>query len=240
MDLSRNKLTNIQVDQLNIGGLKRLQLAHNSISLLVTNCFSSALERLDISFNLLEDIPSGAFGNLEELVDLNLSGNKLKAVTLDFSLPNLASLDLSQNFITSIPRNTFSKFLELTHLKLGYNSLTFISGDVFSRKNHILLNLELHGNKLVTLNRELSDRLESSGQITIGGNPFSCACLWDIMKHLRNKGLNQPDCDSSYLSSGDAAVCVVMNVECDGNEVLTSQQYEEFNKSLKLYTCGKD
>lgn len=223
-----------------MSGLKELTLGHNAITLIVADCLPSSLEKLDLSHNLLEEIQGGVLQNLEDLVDLNLSGNRLTGMAATFSLPSLVSLDLSQNLIAILDRNGFSKFPELKELKLGYNNLTSISSDIFSKKGSLLTNLELHGNKLVSLGHEVGERLESSGKITLGGNPWACSCLWDIMKHLSDREIGQPGCDSEFLSSGDAAVCVVMNVECDGSEILTDEQYEEFRRSLKYYTCGRD
>lgn len=238
IDLSWNKLTNIQVDQLTVTGLKRLSLSHNVITLLVARCFPDTLEELDLSDNILEEIQPSILSNLKDLVKLNLSENKLKIITPTVSLPSLAVLDVSHNIVAGINRGSFSDFPELKELRLGYNNISYLSPHIFSENASPLNVLELHRNKLVSLDYDLGRVLSDSAEVTLGGNPWSCSCLWEIRNYFNDRHITQPKCDDNYLASGTAAVCVVMNITtCTGNEVLTDALLKEFETSLQYYRC---
>lgn len=129
-------------------GLRRLNLAHNSIkSLDLTLVFLEKLEELDLSHNLLTSIGTGNFEAQSRLRELRLANNNFTALSAGaFSgLAALNLLDLSHNGLSELPVHALDDLPHLTVLNLGHNRLHMLSQRTF-RGLHSLLVLDLCDN----------------------------------------------------------------------------------------------
>ena len=80
----------------------------------------SSLERLDLTYNELVDLPSGVFDGLSNLRQLDLGGNQLNLRTGVFDgLSNLEYLKLYENGLSVLPPGTFAGLPNLERLDLG-------------------------------------------------------------------------------------------------------------------------
>ncbi|XP_030751815.1 toll-like receptor Tollo [Sitophilus oryzae] len=213
-----NHIVNISRDAFStLPSLQVLNLASNRIRYVEQSAFSSnpTLKAIRLDANELTDI-SGVFTNLQSLVWLNVSSNKL--VWFDFShlpvslewldmhgneIPELGNyyevrnmlkikmLDVSFNLITQIQENAIPDSVETLYLQ--NNRITSVAPNTFTHKKH-LEKVVLYGNKiryldLAALNLSPVSDDRDLPQFYIGGNPFYCDCKMEWLlriNHLSN------------------------------------------------------
>ncbi|XP_075004300.1 leucine-rich repeat neuronal protein 4 isoform X2 [Calonectris borealis] len=109
-----------------------LQLTNSSLTAFPV-CLPEALETLDLSNNLLEEVNSTEIANLPRLRILSLRQNYLQAVRWGSeALSSLLSLDLSFNKLSSVPSCHSSALPNLRWLSLAGNPLIEIQALAFS------------------------------------------------------------------------------------------------------------
>lgn len=108
LDVSDNKLMEINLDLLKTTHLSTVNLSNNQISSCTIKSLS--IHILNLSMNVLEHIPTLP----SSIVDLNLSKNLVKDIpdTSIKNLPNLKILDLSCNKIVTVPKSLGSMKLK--------------------------------------------------------------------------------------------------------------------------------
>ncbi len=110
LNLERNRLTSVDGAFNLLRSLQVLELARNRISSLTPSSFlgMDSLISLDVSDNLIDDIPAGAFRN-QYLNEVNASGNLLEELRSGaFSgLSILEVVDLGRNRIGAIGDGAF-------------------------------------------------------------------------------------------------------------------------------------
>lgn len=151
--------------------------------------------------------------NKTELIELDLSHNKLMSVKNLTVLSKLEVLDLSFNNITDIGIETFSYMANLRILKLRNSGLSSVSFGVFSHQNVLheldisdnnlvkidfnmyaavtnLRTLNLEGNNITEVNMsELRKFFPSLLKIGIAKNQWKCANLAAAIKILESNGI---------------------------------------------------
>nr|XP_054773441.1 toll-like receptor 3 [Lytechinus pictus] len=108
----------------NLTRLFRLQMKNNFIHELSNPPSLPSLEYLDLSFNRIRWIQSGAL-KFPALVEMFLVGNCLKHFPVLTSMANLRYLHLSENHITNVTGSEFGKIPSLKVLYLDSNRLQF-------------------------------------------------------------------------------------------------------------------
>ncbi|XP_010126435.1 PREDICTED: leucine-rich repeat neuronal protein 4 [Chlamydotis macqueenii] len=109
-----------------------LQLTSSSLTAFPV-CLPEALQTLDLSNNLLEEVNSTELANLPQLRVLSLRQNHLQAVRWGSeALSSLLSLDLSFNKLSSVPSCHSSSLPNLRWLSLAGNPLIEIQPLAFS------------------------------------------------------------------------------------------------------------
>ncbi|NXY19138.1 LRRN4 protein, partial [Atrichornis clamosus] len=109
-----------------------LQLTNSSLSAFPV-CLPEALETLDLSNNLLEEVNGTDMANLPQLRVLSLRQNHLRSVWWGpEALSNLLKLDLSFNKLSSVPSCLSSALPNLRWLSLAGNPLIEIQPLAFS------------------------------------------------------------------------------------------------------------
>ncbi|XP_066138192.1 toll-like receptor Tollo [Euwallacea fornicatus] len=213
-----NHIINVSRDAFStLPSLQVLNLASNKIKYVEQSAFASnpTLKAIRLDANELTDI-SGVFTNLQSLVWLNVSSNKL--LWFDFShlpvglewldmhgnqIPELGNyfdvrnalkikmLDVSFNLITQIQEKSVPDSVETLYLQ--HNKITSVAPNSFTHKNN-LEKVVLYGNKiryldLSALNLSPVSDEKDLPQFYIGNNPFYCDCKMEWLlriNHLSN------------------------------------------------------
>ncbi|GFO48561.1 adhesion molecule with Ig-like domain 3 [Plakobranchus ocellatus] len=98
----------------------------------------STLEKaivLNLNYNQIREIRSGAFADMKFLLELKLIGNGIRTIEIgafkESDLPQLEYLSLESNELESIESETFSNMPRLYLINLSGNRITHISQDAF-------------------------------------------------------------------------------------------------------------
>ncbi|XP_060686671.1 leucine-rich repeat neuronal protein 4-like [Hemiscyllium ocellatum] len=174
LNLSDNNLTydGLPCGSLSIATLRHLITASNQL-INVPSCLPAALEFLDLSKNLIQQVKFSEFTRLHSLKILTLSHNKISEIvpsesvlaqlaSLDlsynnftklqwkFQMPNLIMLKLEGNPLKQLNPYEFSQFPKLHSLNLSTTSLEVCKNKVFASGMENLKVLDLSANKFKT------------------------------------------------------------------------------------------
>ncbi|KAF2900247.1 hypothetical protein ILUMI_05938 [Ignelater luminosus] len=113
--------------------VQQLLLNDNSVYLIEASAFATLrdLQYLDLSNNLLEDIPHDVVKKNQNLTKLNLSGNLFNSKAPVLVSSSLKILDLSVSKITSFTESNLKGLPNLKVLYLYSNNLKYIDYDIF-------------------------------------------------------------------------------------------------------------
>jgi internalin A len=106
-----------------------LMLKHNKIKYINSDIYInlSNLKCLDLSFNLIKEIPSELF-YIKTLIGVDLSNNKIEKLPLNmYNCTELIVLNLYKNEIKTVQKN-ISQLTNLTRLDIGDNYISSLSG----------------------------------------------------------------------------------------------------------------
>ncbi len=136
------------------------------------------METLYINNNQIHDIPLGLFANSFFLKYLYVANNKL---TLEFLeaissyLPWLWALDMSGNVVNYLPYKIMSSFPNMQTFTLCNAHVSHIDNNAFARATDLTV-VDLSGNDLTDIKREIFQIIPNIGTIGISGNHFECTC----------------------------------------------------------------
>jgi len=128
------------------------------------------LEFLDLSSNLLEDIPAVTFKPLVHLRVLNLTDNKLGSLpagVLKYQR-HLSELYLAKNKLKFVYDKEYAECKELKKLDLSYNTITRVEDDV--TLNPSLVELFLNDNGLQYISAKLFYNLQQLETLNLANN----------------------------------------------------------------------
>lgn len=158
IDASKNRIDSIVVDPRN--ALIDLNLSRNNYTTMRNLTGLKSIEKLDLSFNQIEDFNLTSFSNMPQLKELNLENSGLKII--DFGL--------------------FSQQQHLNWLDISYNDLKEVN---FNMLTVSIAYLYIEGNALTNI--DLSDiaiTLPYLRVLGLSNNKFSCEKLIEIRKLL--------------------------------------------------------
>ncbi|GFS59765.1 leucine-rich repeat, immunoglobulin-like domain and transmembrane domain-containing protein 3 [Nephila pilipes] len=172
IDLSRNSFTEIPSRSFQHKGLVNLQ------KIFISECG-------------INKIASDAFFQLRNLVELDLSGNKLKSIPTDAlnDCPNLRRLQLAHNPINQIDSGVFSSLSHLTNLGLANCHIKHLQPGALDGLDN-LESIELDGNQLTTLSTDVLKPLTELHELNLHNNPWYCDCkmqeirIWMIERKI--------------------------------------------------------
>ena len=119
---SRCELTKTLSSLKDNGKLDSIEMDHNLLTSQSLSSLPSSLTLLNLSFNLLTDIPLTVLA-LHLLLSLNVSSNKLTSLAGLESLTSLIDLNADDNLIAEIPSEV-ATILTLRHISLQRNSIS--------------------------------------------------------------------------------------------------------------------
>ncbi|XP_033105242.1 slit homolog 1 protein-like [Anneissia japonica] len=152
-------------------------LKRNLISTIVYGQFSD-LENLiliDISYNKIISINEGAFVGLSRLETIDLSENKLHVLPYGMvkNCTNIRTININRNRIRTFS-NMLSNSTHLERLYLRQNELSILTDDAFAKLYHLKL-LDLRQNKLTEFSFQGVRFPDSIEELQLGSNLLSTA-----------------------------------------------------------------
>ncbi|XP_071771968.1 uncharacterized protein LOC139924731 [Centroberyx gerrardi] len=165
--------------------IKYVNCSDGNFSTPVSN-FPFNAEYLDLSRNLLTDLPPGSFGALWGLRVLLLKENNITSVAdrAFINLQRLQRLDLSQNHLSALG-DGFSLGLDsLTELFLAHNYLTVLESRTFQNLDS-LVKLDLRANLIQQVQPRALSSMTALRRLRLDGNRLSILQL-DFFSTLRS------------------------------------------------------
>ncbi|OAE28954.1 hypothetical protein AXG93_2960s1330 [Marchantia polymorpha subsp. ruderalis] len=173
LDLSRNQIKDLPSELSNCTSLEVLLVPDNKIEEWPAQTLASLprLRQLVLARNPLRNIPSGAFGSVEKLKILDLSGisGQLPPAPAFSLMPLLEELRLSRLRLREIPSD-IPEMLGLRILDLSENSLTTVP-ETLSQLTK-LEELDLANNNITTLSPKLGLLEPTMRSLKLEGNPL--------------------------------------------------------------------
>ncbi|XP_072436237.1 leucine-rich repeat neuronal protein 4-like [Chiloscyllium punctatum] len=210
LNVSNNNLTydGLPCGCLSIATLRHLITASNQL-INVPSCLPAALEFLDLSKNLIQQIKFSEFTRLHSLKILTLSHNKISEIVPSESvLAQLASLDLSYNNFTKLQWKfqtpnlimlklegnplkqlnpfEFSQFPKLHSLNLSMTSLEVCKNKVFASGMENLKVLDLSANIFKTIDPQWFEGLNNLQFLWMRQMPFLQSLPADLFVQTPN------------------------------------------------------
>ena len=216
--IALNRFTYIGKDDfLGLQSLIKLDLQANYIGSIHPEAFNSVpqLRDLDLQHNKLTVIETGVFKGLHSLQTINLKNNQINSLEPGSMMSNnLTLVNLIQNRISVIPkaflvsvssdkldvyiaRNKISEIkmddlngVCLKSLSLLSNVIWNIEPYAFNQTN--ISEIDLQQNQLVTLSSTVQSYLNSSHELLLGNNMWSCDCniQW-LAKYFKSHATTQ-------------------------------------------------
>ena len=195
LDLSFNNFAKIRESvfrERNLYNLQKIFLHHCGISMVVGRCFEGItnLVEVDLSRNLLNNVPKEALRDCGYLMVLNLRGNPIRQVPEDsfLKLQELQTLDLAECQITSIQPEALTPLHNLIWLKLENNLLTSLQPQSDFPKGK------------QTLCKYWSDLLWAIMYSNFCSSPkLVCQQYFNNLSHMNSIWLSGPFCVSSSM-----------------------------------------
>ncbi|OQR68433.1 leucine-rich repeat and fibronectin type-III domain-containing protein 5-like [Tropilaelaps mercedesae] len=180
-----------------------INLERNNFQTLPTRIFQERgltnLQKIYLQHCRLGRVAEDSLHQLTNLVELDLSDNLLTEVpTKALKAANhLRKLHLNNNPIPRLTGNTFQGLQHLQHLSLSGCQLAHIDAAAFGGLES-LISLYLDNNRLKMLRAETVSTLPRLAELTLTGNPWHCDCQlaplrkWMILRSIGN--LYAPHC----------------------------------------------
>ena len=185
--LDSNNLTNAGLASSafsSAAALKDLILSNNQLTALPEN-LPKSLENIRVGGNLISVISPASLQDLDNLLILDLSHNKLESSSINFDqLKELKTLELDNNFLQNVPAYLPAN---LSELRLASNKIQYIffeSGDGHGSFNNLkrLKKLDLSSNHLISIEKRSFDSLPSFVSMELQNNPWKCDCNLAYLK----------------------------------------------------------
>ncbi|KAM3861062.1 uncharacterized protein ACN63O_014485 [Diretmus argenteus] len=186
LDLTGNNLTHLLPNVFSsLPQLRSLVLKNNLIEKADAEWFpenSTSLTWVDLSGNLLTDVPSALLHRLPNLENLDLSDNNLQDLEPDAlnRLHRLETLNLAGNKLTTLKPTTFTNTCKLSKLFLQENRLQELPPNLLQDLQHLEL-LLLNQNQLQHLPPRLLDKRNSQFRVILTANPWVCDQTMEYM-----------------------------------------------------------
>ncbi|XP_072401202.1 uncharacterized protein [Diabrotica undecimpunctata] len=146
LNFSRNQIVSCVSDS-RVLNIQVFDLRYNNLDK-IPGCIekTSALRKLYLDFNIVNNLDHSVFMHLTSLEYLGLQQNNIKSVKKKafFGLQNLQSLDLSKNFINQLHIGQFANMSKLRILNLSGNHLSYLPKEIFKSTHIEMLDLSFN------------------------------------------------------------------------------------------------
>ncbi|XP_047509228.1 leucine-rich repeat transmembrane neuronal protein 2 [Pieris napi] len=180
--LNRASCVDQNIVSVAVGVPKQVQvysLSRNVISELDNFCFKelgyTSIQVLDLSYNQIFWIGLHAFSGLDQLVDLNLSNNRIRYFPSDifWDTPQLDILDLSSNILETLKNEPLIMHNKLQVLNLNSCRIKSLPDRLFTRLPN-LKKLDISENYLVTLSLDVLRPLRKLNRLELRNDYWPC------------------------------------------------------------------
>lgn len=166
-----------------LANLQHINLQGNRLTIFngnVLSSFPSGLRYLQLSNNLLRELPNDTFRTQTDMEVVWLSYNQLKHVPANIfnDLLNLEKLYLDHNHIASIEGNAFRSLANLVYLNLEHNQLHHLTNNIFAGLDN-LQELIVNNCEIIGIEPNVLITLGSLQLLDLSNNP-----IYSITKHL--------------------------------------------------------
>lgn len=175
IQLERNSLTGkIKRDTFRgLGSVTILDLSRQNISVIDDYIFdNSQLKIFNLSCNLITSISQNTFHSLILLEKLDISYNLIEKIEFNDNLKNLKWLSLNNNRLKRIQNNTFESLTSLEYLYISNNKIKLIDAAAFKKLPNLYI-LILINNDLQTLESNTFRDLNSLSRLEISNTKIS-------------------------------------------------------------------
>jgi Leucine-rich repeat (LRR) protein len=184
---------------------KNLQLNNQNIQEIKPFAFiglNQVSDRFNLASNSLAVLYNDSFTGLLNLVDLDLSKNKINFIELNAfeGLQSLNSLDLSSNNLNSTLRQVFAKLTRLETLLLNDNEIRLLNSDSFDGLDG-LGELTLANNKIKFIKNDFFSKLVALQYLDLAFNSISAIEPLSFIYLTNLRGLSLSDNCIYKLSS---------------------------------------
>ncbi|XP_060709112.1 peroxidasin homolog [Hemiscyllium ocellatum] len=201
---------------------------------------------LDLRFNKIKDIPSGAFRRLKHLNTLLLNNNQIRRIPKGAfeDLENLKYLYLYKNEIQSLDRQAFKGLVSLEQLYLHFNQIESLESESFSDLPK-LERLFLHNNRLSQILPRTFSQLQSMKRLRLDSNSLNCNCdlMWlaEMLQQYAESGNTQAAATCEYpkrLQGRSVATVTPEEFNCEKPRITTQPQDADVTSGNTVYfTC---
>lgn len=186
LDLMANNLKNISAISEHCVALKLLGLSNNNIQQLDANAFvkMTNLEYLYLQNTSLTEVVHGTFSHQRNLIELDLSHNKLNHISFDLFLPyfeNLTELRLNDNHLANLVGWMDSIFPKLGALAISNNDFNCSYLAEFLRQFKTTT-IHLAPSSTVTMHTAERNSIHGISCIDIKDDPAEKNITFDVMK----------------------------------------------------------
>ncbi|KAJ8020420.1 Reticulon-4 receptor-like 2 [Holothuria leucospilota] len=228
-----------------------LYLSSNQIAVLRNETFSKceeSLQQLHLDRNNIEVIEKGALIGLAKLAHLFLGHNNLQSLeaTIFHDLISLESLYISFNRLVFLPGDLFSTLNRLKHLDLSNNNLLLLGDELFNQRCQ-LMTVVLANNRLLNIpnqlknpclsrlqaldirNNNISDAsnitqyLNATDKLFIGGNPFHCDCNLESLRQWAQQEVMSSELKCIVPSNGESRQIRTLPALCSTESPATTE-----------------
>lgn len=234
LDLSRNQLKSILVENTTRSNQQIDTYDANNLFAGLIN-----LEYLDLSRNLITDLPRNAFEGLTELKCINLAYNRLFVTPFQAfrALINIEQMDLSHNKLLSVLDNYFAMNAKLKVLLLQYNAIEKLSQySLFGLSN--LHHLDVSYNQLLTIDRSAFDSLIKLDTLNLRGNNLTIipTMLFGALKQMQRLDISENNFkilpNGVFASQYKLKQLFIENSSIEKLGNLVSRQHEKVDKNI--------
>ncbi|XP_069941305.1 insulin-like growth factor-binding protein complex acid labile subunit [Cherax quadricarinatus] len=204
LNLDANLISFVEHGVIAGSSLSYLHLAHNRINRVEPGAFAnSSLKYLDLSYNRLVNVDNEAIRDaLDDLYELDLSGNSLHIEQLLFVLPaaqKLQRLGLGDMGLMRLPPGLLQNLSNLLHLNVSSNYLSVFPTEALLNAPQ-LRSLDLSRNSFRGLDDKMVSAISASKKLwklRLEGNPWHCdQChIGPLLRWLQDAPDQESGCD---------------------------------------------
>ena len=195
--LRNNQIMKLQTsDFLHLPSCKYLNLGYNHVSEIQSGALNGLINLIDLQLdhNYITELRSDVFTGLDALEEINFNHNSISMVrqeTLN-GLRNLKQLWLAENSLTDITSGMFDGLHQLEDLAISQNKLKDIEIDSFSDLNNLKM-LNLAHNDLIQLQNDVFNGLWSLSSLQLHGNKLTTidSRVFDVFREVLTLSVSQ-------------------------------------------------
>lgn len=189
LKISRNRIRILRTGVFNEFAVRSLELSYNGLEVIESGAFenNTYMEYLILKGNVLIDLNSNWFKSVARLRSVNVAENRLVRVKkgcFRHLMDRRISINLAYNEIEVVDEGVFSGFYKIDSLLLQCNNLSSLPDDFF--KNNTFYILHLGSNQLSKLPESFYSCDRDCNNIYLYNNKFLCNNFTEIEKYGRN------------------------------------------------------